>query len=87
MHHRAYLLGTACQPTASGLEKGHLSCPGYSARVPSVLRTQVDQPAGVIACDEMCPYHQARRRAKRQGQWAWTAVAEEVDGNRWAHLV
>ena len=43
-----------------------------------------DQPAVVIACDEMWTYRQARRKGKRQNLWVWTAVVLEADGRRWA---
>ena len=43
-----------------------------------------NQPAVVIAFDEMWTYRQARRRGQRQDVWVWTAVVEESDGSRWA---
>ena len=41
-----------------------------------------NQPAAVIAFDEMWTYRQARWRGKRQDVWVWTAVVREPDGSR-----
>ena len=40
------------------------------------------QPAAVVACDEMWTYRGARRGEKRESWWIWTAVVEEIDGRR-----
>jgi len=40
-------------------------------------------PAAAISFDEMWTYQRARRGAKRQEVWIWTAVVEEADGSRW----
>ena len=37
----------------------------------------------VISLDEMWTYAGARRGAKRNSRWIWTAVAEDALGNRW----
>ena len=39
---------------------------------------------GVQSSDEMWTYVGARRRGKRQEAWIWTAVVEEVNGQRWS---